>query len=152
MFSTRAAGFAVMCAFVGVAMGAAVKFRSMEAVGMGMAENPRVDGMASYKYDQETTFSTVQVVMQDLKPGKLYSVLLESDVGGVSLLNAFTTNPAGNGQCNIASLNIGDLSAHNPKITIFIWDGAHDGEGFPIHIDQPDITDCNLIRAVATDE
>lgn len=150
MFFMRAAGVVAMGACVAMAMGAAVKFKSMEAVGVGLTANPEVDGMATYRYNADTTFSSIQVIAQDLQPQTTYSVLLESDVVNMSLLNVMTTNSAGNGQCHIQSLNTGDLTDFNPKITIFIWDGEVDQDNFPIHIDQPDITDFGLIRAVAT--
>jgi len=150
MKMARAASVLAVCALAGVAMGAAVKFKSLAPVGQGVTLNPSVDGMATYKYNANTTFSTLQVIAQDLTPQTTYSILVESDVTGFSLLDVLTTNPAGNGQFHVTTLNVGDLTEFHPKVKIFIWDGARDVDNFPIHIDEPDITDLGLIRAVAT--
>lgn len=152
MSKKKMAGILAACVGVGLALGAGVKFHEFVAVGAGMVENADVDGLAKYKYNANSTFSTLQVIAHGLKPNTTYSVLIESDVISCSFVDVFTTNNGGNGNYQNATLNVGDLTGFHPRVTLFIWDHAIDGDGFPMHVDQPDITDCGLIRAISVEE
>ena len=135
-----------LCATAGTAQAAGPQLLSFQASGAGLTDNPFTFGLGLATYNPWLVQSRVTFAVWALDPNITYGVLVEDEFNGVdsSSPNAFTTDSFGRGMYDVVLPGL-DVT-NNPKVLIYIWDGALDGEGFP-DIDELQIVTSFELRA-----
>ena len=104
-----------VCAWVGIALGAAIKIKSLTPIGEGVAESPDGDGMAIMNYHQGNNATEITVAITDFLPNTDYFVTVNPGIIRASL----PTNSSGNANTH-ESIDF-DICKYEPEVCVFIW-------------------------------
>lgn len=117
MFSARTSAAMAVAAIVGcagVASASEAKFTTFTCFGVGMVENPDVDGVAKMKFKANRGTTDLTLVLHGLLSNTAYVVFASSDVGGQQF--DVTTNQQGKFTLNTDI--VGDLASNNPVLIL----------------------------------
>jgi hypothetical protein len=125
-----AAAALVTCASVASAA-ATTKFTTFTPFGVGMVENPNVDGVATMGFQANRNVTHVSAVVHGLLANTGYVVFASSDIGGQEF--DITTNSQGKFTLNEDVA--GNLEANNPAV--IISRGSTDSGSEPVAFSLP---------------